>query len=132
MSDVKAAVRAIRIFETFASESRPLSLSELAARLRIAPSSCLLLIRTLSRRGYLYEIAPRQGYYPTTRLLGLWEKISKHGPVVGGLAPYLEALRDKTRETVTLSKRQGNYAIFLAVFDSPETLHPSVSVGTLR
>jgi len=132
MSDVKAAVRALRVFETFATEVRPLNLTELAARLEIAPSSCLLLIRTLLRRGYLYETAARGGYYPTKRMLELSARIGRHDPVIERLLPGLEALRDRTQETVTLTKRQGDRAIYLAILDSPQTLRPSVTVGTLR
>lgn len=131
-SDVKAAVRALRVFETFASEGRPLSLSELATRLDIPASSCLLLIRTLLRRGYLYEIAARTGYYPTQRMLDQAARIAKHHPVVERFAPVLTSLRDKTHETVALSKLQSARAIYLAIFDSPHIVRPSVTVGTLR
>lgn len=132
MSDVKAAVRALRVFETFANEARPMSLSELANALSIPPSSCLLLIRTLLRRGYLYETAARGGYYPTRRMAELSDRITRHDPVVERLKPVLEALRDRSGETVTLSKRQGGRAIYLAILDSPQILRPSVTVGQLR
>jgi len=132
MSDVKAAVRALRVFETFANEARPMSLSELAAALSIPPSSCLLLIRTLLKRGYLYETAARGGYYPTRRMAELSERITRHDPVVERLMAVLEALRDRTAETVTLSKRQGTRGIYLAILDSPQILRPSVTVGQLR
>lgn len=132
MSDVKAAVRALRVFETFANEARPMSLSELAQALTIPPSSCLLLIRTLLKRGYLYETAARGGYYPTRRMAEISERITRHDPVVERLKPLLEALRDRSGETVTLSKRQGGRGIYLAILDSPQILRPSVTVGQLR
>src|SRR4051794_2485901 len=109
--DVKAAVRALRVFETYAAEGRALSLSELADRLEIPASSCLLLIRTLLRRGYLYQAGSRSVYYPTRRMLEHATRISQHDPIVERLAPMLSALRDKTRETVGLAKLQGNRAI---------------------
>src|SRR5262249_25582586 len=121
-----------RVFETYADEGRALSLSELALRLDMPASSCLLLIRTLLRRGYLYEAGSRLAYYPTRRMLELATRVARHDPVVERLAPALAALRDKTTETVALSKLQGERAIYLSIFDSPHMLRPYISAGTLR
>ncbi len=68
MSDVKAAVRTLELFEAFAEAKRPIPLLQLATRLGLPKSSCFALVGTLAARGYLYEIAPRAGYYPTRRL----------------------------------------------------------------
>jgi DNA-binding IclR family transcriptional regulator len=132
MSDVKAAIRALRVFETYAAEARALSLSELAQRLDVPPSSCLMLIRTLLHRGYLYEAGNRFIYYPTRRMLEHATRIASHDPVVERLAPALSALRDRTQETVALSKLQGTRAIYLAIFDSPHVVRPTILAGTLR
>lgn len=130
--DVKAAVRALRLFETFTAEGRPLTMTELATRLDIPPSSCLLLIRTFLRRGYLYETTVRGNYYPTRRMLEQVSQIAARDPVVEFFRAPLMALRDRTEETVTLAKRQGDRAVYLAIFDSPQVVKPTVLVGTLR
>lgn len=130
--NVEAAVRALRIFEVFAFEGRPLSLAELTRCLDIPSSSCLLLIRTLRRRGYLYETSNRTGYYPTRRMLDHAVNIASHETIVERLTPTLAALRDRTEATIALSKLQGDHAIFLVVFNSPHTQRVRVTAGTLR
>jgi DNA-binding IclR family transcriptional regulator len=132
MSDVKTAVRTLKIFELFASRQQPLVLSELAEQLEIPVSSCSLLIRTLLERGYLYEVARRAGYYPTRRVFDYATSIVAHDPVMQRVRPVLEALRDETAETVTLAKLQGHRLIYLLVLDSPQVIRPAIAAGTLR
>lgn len=67
-SNVKTALRVIEIIELFARETRPLALSEMARLLDAPVSSCLALLRTLSRQGYIYEtgvgkVITRQAVY---------------------------------------------------------------------
>ena len=59
---VKTADRTLEVFELFAQERQPLSLSDIARLLQIPISSCHDLVRTLQARGYLYELGPRAGY----------------------------------------------------------------------
>src|ERR1700683_523199 len=132
MSDVEAAVRTLKVFEVFSREKRPLSLSVLATHIDIPVSSCLLLIRTLLRRGDLYQAASQGGYYPTKRMLEHAALIAEHDPILEQLQEMLTTLRDRTEETIALSKLQGVRAIYLAVFDSPQMVRPSVSAGALR
>ena len=61
----KIVDRTLDFLELFAKERRPLSLSDIARLLRIPISSCHDVIQAMQSRGYLYEIAPRAGYYPT-------------------------------------------------------------------
>ena len=51
---VKAAARALDLFEAFSEAQRPLTLTELAQRIGAPMSSCHALVRTLRARGYLY------------------------------------------------------------------------------
>lgn len=132
LSEVKTAVRTLKIFELFAARKRQLVLAELAEQLEIPASSCLLLVRTLLERGYLYETARRGGYYPTRRLFEYASQIVAHDPVTERVRPVLERLRDVTGETTTLSKVQGTRLIYLLVLDSRHIVRPAMSVGTLR
>lgn len=131
--NVKTALRVMDIVETFANHQRPLSLSELARVLAIPLSSCHALIRTLEHRGYLYETAPRQGYYPTGRLLTMSQQISRHDPVLARVRPTLAELRDATRETIvfgTLS--EDDRVIYLDVLESPNSIRYTAQAGEFR
>jgi len=52
--------------------------------------------------------------------------------VLQRVRPVLEAVRDETGETVTLSKIQGSRLICLLVIDSPQVIRPVLTAGTLR
>jgi DNA-binding IclR family transcriptional regulator len=130
--NVKTADRILDVFETFAEEIRPLSLSELARLLSIPASSCFGLIRTLENRGYLYTVQRRSGYYPTKRLLELAETIIAHDPLLDRVAPFLEKLRDDTDETVLLGKLQAGKLVYLHVVESQQSIRYTARAGELR
>lgn len=132
MSDVKAAHRTLDLFETFATVQKPLPLLQLAHALEIPQSSCFALVRTLLSRGYLYEVAPRAGYYPSRRLFDRAGAIAAADPVVTRLGPHLRALRDETGETIVLAKRQQHQAVYLDVVESLQTIRYAMPVGTLK
>jgi IclR family acetate operon transcriptional repressor len=130
--NVKTADRILDVFETFADEIRPLSLSELARLLSIPASSCLGLIRTLENRGYIYTVQRRSGYYPTKRLLAMAEKIIAHDPLLDRIAPRLEKLRDETSETVVFGKLQAGKLLYLHIVESQQRIRYTAKPGELR
>lgn len=132
MSDVKTALRTLRVFELFSVRREPLVLSELAEQLEIPASSCLLLVRTLLQHGYLYEVSRRNGYYPTRRLLEFMVRIATSDPVVAHVRPILAHVQEQTGESVTLSKLHGQQLIYLDVVDSNHVMRPALAVGMLR
>jgi len=109
-----------------------MTLSELASKLKMPPSSCLQIIRTLLARGYLYAPGHRSAYYPTQRLVDVAREIARNDPIIERFQPHLDHLRDKTREMVTLAKLQGNKLIYLAVAESREVVRATMKPGVLR
>jgi IclR family acetate operon transcriptional repressor len=130
--DVKSAGRTVDLFEAFAQSRGPLSLSELARRLNVPHSSCFNLVRALESRGYLYSVGERRRLYPTRRLFDVASAIAAAEPVVTRVEPTLVALRDATRETVLLGKRQGNRVIYLGVIEGPQTIRYTAQVGSTK
>ena len=62
----KIVDRTLDFIELFARERKPLSLSEISRSLAIPVSSCHDVLQALRARGYIYEVGPRAGFYPTT------------------------------------------------------------------
>ena len=102
--NVKTAGRTLDLFEAFAREGKPLSLSQLARAIDAPVSSCFGIVRTLEARGYLYEVKARAGYYPTKLL-------------------YEHAL---------LSKRLERQSVYLVVLDGLHSIRYSPKVGEFR
>lgn len=130
--NVKTAVRTLDLFETFAREGRPLSLSELGRLLAIPVSSCFALVQTLQNRGYIYEVQRRSGYYPTRRLLGVADRIAGSDPLLERIRPALQQLRDETGETVVIGKLQDARVLYLDVIESQQRIRYIASIGEFR
>jgi DNA-binding IclR family transcriptional regulator len=128
----KTADRTIDLFETFAKAQTPMSLSELARSLNVPPSSCFNLIRALEERGYLYFLRHRGQLYPTRRLYQTAKAIVTGDSLTVRLEPMLQTLRNQTKETIILGKRQGNRVIYLNVIEGPQTIRYIAQVGDLK
>lgn len=129
--DVKSAGRTIDLFEAFARAQGPLTLSELARALNAPASSCFNLVRSLEARGYLYAVRSKQ-LYPTRRLFAIASAIAAAEPWLMRLEPILTRLRDATRETVILGKRDGDHIVYLEVLEGPQTIRYSARAGELK
>jgi len=125
----KIVNRTLDFFEAFAVAKRPLVLSELMKVLDIPVSSCHDVLRALEERGYLYEVRPRGGYYPTARLFDLAKVLVENDPFMSRVQPVLEHLRDQAEESVFLMKAREQSLIYVAVVEADSPLRLSVRVG---
>jgi IclR family acetate operon transcriptional repressor len=130
--NVKTAGRTLDLFEAFAREGKPLSLSQLARAIGAPVSSCFGIVRTLEARGYLYEVKARGGFYPTKLLFEQARAIASRDPLAERFVPLLEKLRDQTGETVLMSKRLDRQAVYLEVLESPHSIRYSPTVGEFK
>jgi IclR family acetate operon transcriptional repressor len=129
----KIVERTLDLLELFAKEKRPLTLSDIAHMLKIPLSSCHDVVQAMQARGYIYELAPRAGYYPTSRLHLLGKEIGSNDPVLMRAELLLRSLRDTLDESVLLSKVSGLTATYLLAFEPTHPLRMLVKVGdTIR
>jgi DNA-binding IclR family transcriptional regulator len=89
-------------------------------------------VRTLLARGYLYEVGPRRGYYPTRRWLDMARHVAAHDPLLERIAPVMEELARSTGETVVFAKRAGAAAVYLQVIESRRPVRYSAQAGDQR
>jgi IclR family transcriptional regulator, acetate operon repressor len=129
---VTAVERTLDIFETFLKMQRPMSLTDLAEVTGIPKSSCHAIVGTLAARGYLYSLTRPRSLYPTRRLFDLGREILDKDPFIDRVMPMLERVRDASRETVILGKRQGDAVIYLQVVESPHSIRYSAKPGEFK
>lgn len=129
---VTAVERVLDIFETFQKLQKPLSLTDLSELAGIPKSSCHAIVGTLTARGYLYSLTRPRALYPTRRLLDLARDIHEKDPFVELVIPLMERLRDASRETVILGKRQGDAVIYLQVLEGPHPIRYSARPGEFK
>lgn len=132
MTPVPSAERTLNLFEAFEASGKPLGLSELAQRMGVPVSSCHGLVQTLVARGYLYAVSRRKDFYPTRRLLDLAQTVVHNDPFLERMEPGLHALRDETRETVILGKRQGDAVLYLDVVEGLHTVRYTARPGEYK
>jgi DNA-binding IclR family transcriptional regulator len=125
----KIVERTLDFLELFAAQKRPLSLSDISRLLKIPASSCHDVLQTLQDRGYIYELAPRAGYYPTRRMLDLAKAITDHDPVALRADILLRAMRDSLDESVLLAKVSGLQATYLLTFEPSHRLRFLANAG---
>ena len=129
---VKQVEAALDVFELFGRVQQPRTLTELADQLALPKSSTFNIIETLSRRGYLYEVRRRGGYYPTQRLMQLATSILEGDPIAQRLHGELLALADETGETVLLSARDGDSVVYVDVVEAPSPVRYAARAGDRR
>ncbi|MEJ8854529.1 IclR family transcriptional regulator [Variovorax robiniae] len=131
-ASVVSVERVIDIFEAFQASQRPLSLTDLADAVNIPKSTCHAIVATLTARGYLYSLARPRSLYPTQRMYDVTRAILDKDPFVERITPMLEQLRDATRETVILGKRQGDSVVYLQVAESAHSIRYSARPGDIK
>jgi DNA-binding IclR family transcriptional regulator len=125
----KIVERTLDFLELFADKRRPLSLSEIARLLDLPISSCRDVLIALEDRGYIYEISPRSGYYPTPKMFDVVTMIADYDPVVLRAERVLEKLRDTVDESVLLAKIGRRGGTYLLSLDPSHPFRFTVKIG---
>jgi len=127
----KIVERTLDFLELFAAQKRPLSLSDISRLLSIPVSSCHDVLQALEERGFIYEVSPRGGYYPTLRMYEAGRVIAENDPVMMRADILLRELRDALDESVLLAKVNGLRATYLLTFETTHPLRFQQQVGNM-
>lgn len=120
------------LFEIYARERTPLTLTALSEALGIPKSSTFNVIETLVSRGFLYETKPRGGYYPTQRLLELARSMMDGDPLTARIHGQLEVLAAATGETAVLAAREQDDVVYVDVVESTAPIRYFAKIGERR
>lgn len=129
---MSAADRTLDLIEAFSDSGKPLLLPDLARRLDAPKSTCFELVRTLQRRGYLYSLGKRRGFYPTRRLLRHAEIIAGNDPAARRLDAAMAQLRDATGETVIAGRLQDGAVVYVAAVEGFHNIRYSTVPGEIK
>jgi DNA-binding IclR family transcriptional regulator len=125
----KIVERTLDFLELFVEQKRPLSLSDISRLLNIPVSSCHDVLQSLQLRGFMYEVSPRGGYYPTLRMYEAGKTIAENDPVLLRADHQLRELRDQFDESVLLAKVSGLKGTYLLSFETSHALRLKLKVG---
>lgn len=129
---VKALVKALRILECLAEdEQTTFTLTELSRRLHLHVSTVHRLIVNLLRQGFV-EVDPGTGGYRLGfRMLRMGLRVLDRLDYRRVAQPLLRELNLRTQETVHLAILQGDHAISIEKFGSPQPVGLDPRLGRL-
>ncbi len=126
----KIVFRTLDVFEAFAREARPLTMTELAKMLDIPMSSCHDVVQALEERGYLYQVRPRGALYPTMRLYEIARGLVANDPVAARAEPLLQRISLELNVAVSLAIARDLHLTYLVRCNPPDPLRYNITVGT--
>jgi IclR family transcriptional regulator, acetate operon repressor len=129
---VRQVDHALNLFELYAKNKTPLTLTAISEQLGMPKSSVFNLIETLVSRGFIYEIKQRGGYYPTRRLHDMSSEIMEGDVFLQHIHGELEMLSAATGETVLLAVRQGEEVLYVDVVEADSPIRYSAQFGERR
>ena len=123
--------RGLAILELLATDSRDsgLGVTEVASAVALDKATTNRLLQTLSALGYAYKDPDTKYYRLTGKLLHLSESYQSNLEIPRRIRPFLQQLRDETRQTVHFGVREGNRVVYLTKLDSPAPVLIASAVG---
>jgi DNA-binding IclR family transcriptional regulator len=122
-------VKGLALLEVLARSDRPLGVTELARRLELGKSNVHRLLQALAELGYVRRHDPAGTYQASIRLWELGSAVLAHLDLREMAAPHMEALLERTRETVHLSVLDGDEVVYVHKLDSPEPVRAYSQIG---
>lgn len=130
-SSVRAVERALQLIEVFARSRDPLSITDLAKTLDLAPSTVHRLVQTLMTLDYVVQYAESKRYGVGRGLAEVTRTMLLKYEFASQAQPFLEQLVEKTGETASISALYGSSAIYLKQVESKNIMRVSNGVGSI-
>ncbi|SDN06855.1 transcriptional regulator, IclR family [Fictibacillus solisalsi] len=126
---IRTLQRSIDILECFTYEQPELTLTEISKKIELAKSTTTRLLATLEQNGLVQKDGNTLKYRLGKKLY-FWGQIAEKTIEIKETAkPFMEKLRDDTRETVTLYLLEGHQRVCVQRFGSKHSVQHIVKVG---
>lgn len=125
---IHSVVKAIKILELFSAAEPRLSLAEISRRLKMPKSTAHNLLATLHAEGFI-ERVDGELYALGAKPLALTQHMRVSVELRDPAAPVLRQLADASRESVYLTVREGDAALYIYAVESPHRLLARTAVG---
>ncbi len=129
MENVRAVERALELLECFSDSRKEIGLSELSRMLVLPKATVLRLARTLESKSYLVQDAANQSYRLGPKVLTLGNIFLSGFDYTDVALPFMQELRDKLEESVTLYVVSGESRMCVQRVASPHALRQVIDIG---
>lgn len=125
---IQSIIKAIRLMSLFSSKEPTLTLSEISNRLGIPKSTAHNILTTLLSQGYIEKVAG-DSYALGTAIIALTQGIRVNVELRDRAAPLVRELADTCRESVYLTVKDGDTALYIYAIESSRRLRARSAVG---
>jgi IclR family acetate operon transcriptional repressor len=126
---MRAVGRVVGILRAFGEGAESLGVSDLARRLGLPKSVVHRILTALVEAHFLEREEATARYRLGPEALALGFAALGSIDLVGMASPYMEELRARTGETVTLSVRVGDERVYVHQLESPQDVRMTVAIG---
>ena len=113
----------------FSRSDEPLGVSQIGRELALSKAVVHRILRSLASRSLIQPVPRGVGYVLGPAAAGLSIRAWSQLDVRSVASPVLRRLRDRTRETTTLSVLVGDQRVYLDQFESPQEVKMVVEIG---
>ncbi|MEA1939122.1 MAG: IclR family transcriptional regulator [Candidatus Caldatribacteriota bacterium] len=127
---IKSVIKSLNILNLFSKSRQELSISEISKALSLGISTTYRLVGTLKYKNYIEQNPHNLKYKLGCKFLNKAFIISNdEANIIKKSMPYLEKLRDFTKESISLAVLDGISIVYVAKADSYETLRTNIEIG---
>ncbi|MBS0321102.1 MAG: helix-turn-helix domain-containing protein [Proteobacteria bacterium] len=129
-AQVQSLTRGLAILEALSAAEGGLTLTDVAQRTQLAPSTAHRLLATLERGGYVRQTGPLGLWYIGLSAFTVGSSFLFNRDFVAESHPYMRRLMEQSGETANLAILDGTEAVFIDQVQCRETMRTIVRLGS--
>jgi IclR family acetate operon transcriptional repressor len=127
---VQSLTRGLSLLEALAKAEGGLTLTDIAQRVTLAPSTAHRLLATLEKMGYVYQGGELGRWYIGLQAFTVGTSFLSNRDFVAQSHPYMRRLMEQSGETANLAILDGTEAVFIDQVQCRETMRTIVRLGS--
>ncbi|MCC7326336.1 MAG: helix-turn-helix domain-containing protein [Burkholderiales bacterium] len=129
-AQVQSLSRGLSLLEALARAEGGLTLTDLAHRVQLAPSTAHRLLATLEKMGYVYQGGELGRWYIGLQAFTVGTSFLANRDFVAQSHPYMRRLMEQSGETANLGILDGTEAVFIDQVQCREMMRTIVKLGS--
>jgi IclR family acetate operon transcriptional repressor len=129
-AQVQSLTRGLSLLEALARAEGGLTLTDVAQRVQLAPSTAHRLLSTLEKMGYVYQSGDLGRWYVGLQAFTVGTSFLANRDFVAHSHPYMRRLMEQSGETANLGILDGTEAVFIDQVQCRETMRTIVKLGS--
>ncbi len=129
-TQVQSLTRGLSLLEALARAEGGLTLTDVAQRVQLAPSTAHRLLATLEKMGYVYQAGELGRWYVGLQAFTVGTSFLANRDFIAQSHPYMRRLMEQSGETANLGILDGTDAVFIDQVQCREMMRTIVKLGS--